>query len=441
MRALVIGLGVAAMLVAAVLASRDNPVRVNSLTQAVVSAPTTTGHAAAVMSTRIGVQSTATMAPTQAQQSAPAAARFFFVREPGAFVVYDPSTARPRLSLPAQGMLSADRKHYYFARPDLPSTTLLAGFDVDTSGVTELFSQGGQWRLTGVSATGRWIVLTRIPGEAEKQTWLRANQWKTELQIVDPTDAHVAHSVELDGNFDVDAISADGTSLFLIQHLPVLNPDHYQVRLYDLIGNQLQDGALVDKRAPDEVMVGEPWDAVASPDGEWLLTLYLRTRQNTAFIHALNLENKFAMCIDLPSGTKDLSLLKHYTLALAPDGRTVYAINPALGTLAIVDLDQFEVSRLVSYPARLPANAKSQLDAPPGRSTVSQDGRAVYFSDGSAVWLYDTQTQTVKSLRQMTTPVLGLYASADGKQLYIAYVNGQIQILDTAAIATNGPGS
>jgi DNA-binding beta-propeller fold protein YncE len=34
-----------------------------------------------------------------------------------------------------------------------------------------------------------------------------------------------------------------------------------------------------------------------------------------------------------------------------------------------------------------------------------------------------------------------LYASADGKQLYIAHANGQVQILDTAAIGTNGAGS
>ncbi len=441
MRALVIGLGVAAIIVAAVLASRNNTAHVNSLTQAVVSLPTTPDHAAAWLPPQIAVQPTATSAPTQVPQSTSAAPQFFFVREPEAFVVYDTSIARPRFSLPTHGILSADGKHYYFARPDSPGSTVVAAFNADTSGVTERFGQDGRWALSGVSATGSWIVLTRIPSDTEKQTWLRADQWKTELRVIDSTDVHMTHSLELDGNFDVDTISADGTSLFLIQHLPASNPDHYQVRLYDLISNQLQEGALVDKRAPDEVMAGKPWDAVASPDGEWLLTLYLRTRDNTAFIHALNLENKFAMCIDLPSGTQDLSLLKHYTLTRAPDGRMVYAINPALGNLAIVDLDQFAVSRVVSYTARIPANAKSQLDAPPSRSIASQDGRAVYWSDGTAVWSYDTQTQTVKSLGQMTTPVLGLYASANGRQLYIAHADGQVQMLDTAVTFANGAGS
>lgn len=439
MRALIIGLGVAAIIVAGVLVSRENTAHINSLTRAVVSSPSQPEGEVGAMPTQIAARPTP--ASTIVPEQTPAASQFFFARQPGAFVAYDTSTARPRFSLPAQGILSADRKHYYFARPDSTGGTAISSFDADSSGITERVSQGGQWMLSGVSATGRWITLTRIPGETEKQGWVKANQWKTELRIIDLTDVHNAHSLMLDGNFDVDAISADATSLFLIQHLPPSNPDHYQVRLYDLLSNQLQADALVDKREPDEVMVGYPWDAVASPDGEWLLTLYLSTRDNTAFIHALNLANKFAMCIDLPSGEQDLNLLKYYTLALAPDGRTVYATNPALGELAIVDLEQFTVTRVVSYTARIPADTNSRLDAPPSRAIASRDGRALYWSDETAVWSYDPQTESVKLLGVMTTRVLGLYPTADGKRLYLAHANGDVQMLDTATTGTNGAGS
>ena len=36
-------------------------------------------------------------------------------------------------------------------------------------------------------------------------------------------------------------------------------------------------------------MQGRAGQVVASPDGEWLLTLYVNTQSNTAFVHALNL--------------------------------------------------------------------------------------------------------------------------------------------------------
>ena len=57
-------------------------------------------------------------------------------------------------------------------------------------------------------------------------------------------------------------------------------------------------------------MAGYDWDGVASADGRWLLTLYLSTQRNVAFVHALDLKNQFAICIDLPSGSGDYNVLK-----------------------------------------------------------------------------------------------------------------------------------
>jgi hypothetical protein len=45
-----------------------------------------------------------------------------------------------------------------------------------------------------------------------------------------------------------------------------------------------------------------------------------------------------ARCIDLPVGSSS-ALLHYYTLTLSQDGKTLYAANAALGTIAKVNLD------------------------------------------------------------------------------------------------------
>src|SRR4029079_16671837 len=137
----------------------------------------------------------------------------------------------------------------------------------------------------------------------------------------------------------IDGLSTAGDALYLIQYLPAAKPDHYAVRVYDRVAKGLQDRAIVDKRETDEVMVGDRWQAVGAPNGEWLLSLYLRPQAGTAFIHALNLANRYAWCIDRPFHASTLDQLKYSTLALAPDGHTLFAANAALGQVAQIDVD------------------------------------------------------------------------------------------------------
>ena len=185
-------------------------------------------------------------------------------------------------------------------------------------------------------------------------------------------------------------------------------------------------------------MTGLAWGGVASPDGQWLLTLYLNTQRNTAFIHALNLENKFPVCIDLPSGSGDLAQLKHYSLALAPDGQTVYAANAALGVVAEVSLSSYRVIGKVEFPASSPPEtmANDEAATPTNYSVLSQDGQELYFSSGWDVWGYDAKTRQVHGPYLSNLPLRGLDLSGDEQHLYIA-LEGQSPL--TLNLAQDSP--
>ncbi len=362
----------------------------------------------------------------------------FRVRPEGAqgpLIAYDMPGGQRRFTLPA-GMLSADEQHFYAASLDpVKHSTLLDEYDPNTGDLQQQFDFKGEWALGGVSPSGRWVALTRMPGESEKQTWTKTNQWQTDLQIVESETGQTIHTLSLDGNFEVETISADGNSLFLVQHLPAVKPDHYLIRLYDLSAEQLQADPLRAKGA-DEVMAGLAWEGVASPDGHWLLTLYLNTRREVAFVHTLDLENKYPVCIDLPSGSGNFDQLKYYNLALSPDGQTIYATNAVLGVVAEVDLDTRQVVRTVEFtPAASATTTDYPLRAPISHSVVSKDGRSVYFTSGTEIWMYDASRGQVHGPYSIGAQILGLGLSRDDAHLYIANADGTTMMVEASSIA------
>lgn len=377
----------------------------------------------------------ATGAP-RANAQAPQTGELFYAHPQGVkgpLVAFGMGGGKARFTLPP-GMAAADRQHYY-ATTITGSRTQLDAFDLTTGQVRRSFPFDGRWSLSGVSPTGRWIALTRVPSELERQEWTTSGLWQTAVRIVDTEDGTIAHALDLDGNFEVETISLFGDSLFLIQHLPAVNPDHYLIRLYDLAVDTLVEGALRDKTATDEVMAGYAWEGLASPDGQWLLTLYLSTRRNVAFVHTLDLTNKYPVCIDLPSGTGDMAQLKQYALALSPDGRRLYATNASLGMVAEIDLQSREISRVDAFMPGSVRPPGSGAQGSTARSVVSADDRTVYFTSGTDVWTYDVASGSVTGSFPVAGPITGLGLSHDGGRLFIASPRGRgtVTALDTAS--------
>lgn len=370
-------------------------------------------------------------------QSVAPSAELFFVRPHGAkgtLLVYDMATRQRQFTLPA-GMLATNGSRYYVATVR-GNTTNLDVFEPHAGTLEQTLAFNGQWTLSGVSPTGRWVALTHLIDEQEKAAWIKENRWETTIQIVDIDTGHAANLLELQGNFEVETISASGDALFLIQHLPAVAPAQYLVRLYDLSAETLNPNPLRAKTATDEVMTGLAWGGFASPDGEWLLTLYVNTERNLAFIHALNLVNKTPFCIFLPSDDGDFERLKSYTLALASDGQTVYAANANLGIVAKVNLKRFAViDQIMFEPAESSGKVEFDLDyepqAPASHSILSPDEERLYFSNGHQVWVYMISKKRVDEFYRAEAAINGLGISHDGAHLYIATEARAVQVINT----------
>jgi hypothetical protein len=374
-------------------------------------------------------------APVIAPPSAPDSDGYFLARPDGAkgpAIAYDLGDGRELFQLPP-GMAAANG-NLFFATEATGSDTRLRSFDLATGRERPGFNLEGRWALDGVSPLGHWLALTRIPSESERQAWTKANEWKTEIQILETKTGGPKYLLALDGNYEVETVSADGTSLFLVQHLPAINPDHYLIRLYDLANETLIADPLRSKGA-DEVMAGYAWEGLASPNGKWLFTLYLSTKRNTAFVHTLNLVDKFPVCVDLPSGKGDFDQLKHYTLAL--NGSKLFAANAALGIVAEINLNDYQMRTLAKFdPGPL---AKTDPQTQTARSVLSEDGTALYFTSGQGVWAYGTKAYTVNGpfRTEGATGISGLGVSADGGRLFVAQKNGPVMTFDTAVVAAS----
>lgn len=220
-------------------------------------------------------------------------------------------------AIPAPGVRAADGSASFIVRGNE-----LLRFDPATREQTGAYGLGGAWKLEGISANGRWVGLTR-PG--------------TKIRVLDSETGTISEEIELSGDFVVETISVGGDFLFLQQNFV---DGTYAVRGYDLVRNQMLPGSLGTKGETVK-MQGRAGQVVASPDGKWLLTLYVDTRSSSAFVHALNLVDKIPVCIVLPpcEGDCDESDLGQWTLELRSDGRTLVATHPAQDR-AVIDLSR-----------------------------------------------------------------------------------------------------
>jgi hypothetical protein len=248
------------------------------------------------------------------------------------------------------------------------------------------------WRLAAVSASARWVALVR---------------GRTSVRILDRA-GRTAHELSLPGDFLVETIADDGRFLFLQQNFA---DGRYAVRGYDLAEGALLPGSLATKGAT-VLMQGVAAGTVASPDGRWLLTLYVDTKRNAAFVHALNILDRFPLCIDMPPCDEcTVAQLRRWALALGPDGRTLYAANPVLGRIAEVHLP---TSRVIHQ-----ARFRGDPGGSETRAAIAPDGSQLVFSNGTRLWSYDTHRGFASEARDVAG-ASDLQFAPDGSRVLVA---------------------
>jgi hypothetical protein len=166
---------------------------------------------------------------------------------------------------------------------------------------------------------------------------------KTRFVVLDPRTLRVRSRVTLNGNFGFDALSPDGSLMYLIQLKGGQNGSglNYDVRVLNVNTKSLYEGAIVDRREPDEKMTGIPMTRVGSVDASWAYTLYVRPDGKGPFVHALHTTAREAFCIDVPVSVSD-DELSHVRMRLRGDSLVLRLRGKALAT---IDTRTFEVTR------------------------------------------------------------------------------------------------
>jgi WD40 repeat protein len=334
------------------------------------------------------------------------------------------------------GTASADWKHLYSV-----GGAMLTDTDPATGATLRRLRLPGNYRLPeatlsglpgGLSQNGRWLVVESfdITGNVPSAT---------HLLVVDTSYAVSPRPVDLNGNFNFDAISNDGQRIYLIEFV---SSTIYRVRMYDVLPGLMDPTIVFDKSDGSDAMAGVRLGGVASPDGSMLYSIYVR-QNKSPFIHALTLDGPIAFCIDLPGsgyGTGGADAF-HWSLALSPDGTRLYAANAATGTVSVINTSGN------AFPPAIMRTVRVETGAPASSSLV-QDVRAKEFGANGAVLSPDGQTLvTIGSkgidwidtgtlkLRSRALPdwtVWSLALSADGTTLYALSDSGKVAELSMA---------
>jgi hypothetical protein len=179
--------------------------------------------------------------------------------------------------------------------------TVLEQIHRDGGRVENFATLPGSWGIPAPTIRGTGAGLTRdgkllVLGDASMPSApLRA---RSRFALVATKTLQPWTTIDLRGDFGFDALSPDGKTLFLIQHLGS-DASRYVVRAYDLEHLRLLPGRIADVRQRGWLMAGVPVARATSRDGRFVYTLYRRDG-GTPFVHVLDAVRRTAVCAGVP---------------------------------------------------------------------------------------------------------------------------------------------
>jgi hypothetical protein len=280
----------------------------------------------------------------------------------------------------------------------------------------------------GLSQDGHWLVLQSFDASGND------TPTATHLLVIDTSYKNAAKRIDMNGYFQFDAVSNDGQRIYLIQYL---SSNGYYVRDFNVGSGKLDPNIIVDKTDGSAAMSGLRLSGVASRDGQWLYSVYIREHKG-AFIHALNLESNLAICIDLPgAGYASSGDGFHWSLAMSADGSHLYAANGAMDLVADIDTSNGlpNLTRTVKIgSAQQPAGLVQSVEAKGFGSNglvVSPDGKTlVTLGVHGVVWIDTASLQA--TARQLNWTVWSVALSPNGDNLYAMSDGGMIAEISMA---------
>ncbi|HSS94080.1 MAG TPA: hypothetical protein VLR46_08825 [Candidatus Dormibacteraeota bacterium] len=278
----------------------------------------------------------------------------------------------------------------------------------------------------GLSPNGRWLVLESFDRDSN------GVPTATHLLLVDTTYMAQPRPIDLAGFYQFDAVNNAGTSVYLIEYL---STGQYFVRFFNVPLGALDPTIVFDKSDGSAAMAGVRLSGVASHDGSWLYSVYVRP-DKSAFIHALSLDNPIAFCLDLPgTGYSTNPDEFQWSLALNADGSHLYAANGATGVVADVTFSsgwpnsQIRTGRIAtgSTATAGPFVQEAQAKEMGGNAAaVSADGRTLVIGGKAGLLWVDTASLTVHDQQLASWKVWSLAISPDGTTVYAVNDSGMI---------------
>jgi hypothetical protein len=359
--------------------------------------------------------------------------------------VIDTRSHRIERNLPV-GTPSPDWAHLYAVQGnvlvDVDPRTGAARHTLQLRGAFQLPTATMSGLPGGLSQDGGWLVLEAFDSP------YNAPPTATHFLLVDTSYAKAAKRIDLTGYFQFDAVSDDGQRVYMIQYL---SNDSYHVRVFNVVTGRLDPTIIFDKTDGTAAMAGLRIAGVASHDGHWLYSVYIRKNQG-AFIHALNLDGTIALCIDLAGpGYAASDAAFDWSLALSADGSRLYAANGALGLVADLDVSNGGPNLLRTAHIDTPAQSAGLIQSVEAKgfgsngTVVSPDGRTLVTIGAKGVAWIDTATFRVTAHELESWTVWGLALSPKGDNLYAVSDGGMIaEVSMTGAHAASmfpgGPG-
>lgn len=336
----------------------------------------------------------------------------------GALVLYDMVTGRRQVSLP-KGLASADGRTFVSARGLASGATRLTRYALPSGRVLATGNVPGRQSLVAVSPDGRRVLLM-IAGPPRF----------TRFSVLD--DLRLTRVLSLRGMYEVETLSPDGRRVFLVHWG---DNGRYDLRYYDLRTDRL---APTPTRSSEtgavEKMQGIPWVGLASRDGAWLHTLYVKG-EGSAFVHALDLRAGVGHCIDLDVPAVARDAIGTAVLTLSPDERTLYIAMPAAGRIFSLDVSRLEVTRTLRF--RGSKTARFAFDANPS-AAITPNGRMLYLAAGNSLWSLDTAAwrlkgpQAVGVGKKQYTVATGV--SPDGRRVVVLRSDRKLVARDAATL-------
>lgn len=239
-----------------------------------------------------------------------------------------------------QGVLSPDGSQRFLALGSSGSTVVRMD-DVKTGETSLSATVSGKFGVPTLTSNGPGGGMFRDGGTFVLQSM--GLKPTTQFLLLRSSDLSTVDRISLKGTFGFDAVSPDGSMMYLIQHSTVQDIEHYIVRGYDLRTHKLLPNRIADKTQASWVMQGWAVARASTSSGRWVYTLYANPG-GTPFVHALDTVRGVAHCVGIPwpATDRDQTDLWSFKLSLTgakltlrfQDGRLYRVLDTATWTVS-----------------------------------------------------------------------------------------------------------